>query len=517
MRQLRSSSLVPPGFIVEHAERDRAEVRLTVRHQAGSSLCPGCGTTTRRIHSLCHRTLADLPMAGWTVRLRLQARRFRCDVADCRRRVFTERFAPDVLAPWARRTSRLDELVRHLAIALGGRPASRLAQRLMLPVGKDALLRVVRRRDGPQLVPPTVVGIDDWAWRRNQRYGTIICDLERRRTIALLPDREPATARAWLAAQPQIAVVARDRGGGYALAAAAALPKAAQVADRWHLMENASRAFLDAVHTSMRQIRSVVGATTIDAALLTAAEKIQYEGYLRREEANAAILQLRADGMPLKEIMRRTGHSRGLVRKVVRGQRTDLFRTRESSLEVHLVWLEEQWSAGSRNGAELWRRLRRHGFRGSLRVVTEWTTRRRRAERAPAGTLGRAPSARSIARLLSVGRDALSRSETLTVAAIETGVPLLVEARELIAGFQGMIRKRAVAELGGWIARARSSLVASFATGVLKDEVAVTAALKLAWSNGQTEGQITKLKLVKLQMYGRGKIDMLQARLTCGA
>ena len=184
---------------------------------------------------------------------------------------------------------------------------------------------------------------------------------------------------------------------------------------------------------------------------------------------------------------------------------------------VHLPWLEAQWSAGLRNGAERWRRLRKHGFRGSLRVVTEWATRRRRTERAPTGALGRAPSARTVARLLSVGRDGLSRSETLTVAAIETGVPLLVEARELIASFQGMIRKRAAAELGAWLARARSSLVASFATGIMKDEAAVTAALNLSWSNGQTEGQITRLKLVKRQMYGRGKIDMLQARMTCGA
>ena len=517
MRQLRSSTLVPPGFIVEHAERDHAEVRLTLRHRAESSLCPGCGTAARRIHSRYQRLLADLPMAGSAVRLRLQARRFRCDAVGCRRRIFTERFNPDLPAPWARRTNRLDELVHHLAIALGGRPASRLARRLMLPVSKDALLRVVRRRGGPRLVPPTVIGIDDWAWRRNQRYGTIICDLERRRTIALLPDREPATARAWLAGQPQIAIVARDRGGGYALAAAAALPMAAQVADRWHLMENASRAFLDAVRTSMRQIRSAVGAATVEVALLTAAERIQYEGYLCREEANAAILRLSADGMPIEEIVRRTGHSRGLVRKVVRGQRSDLFRTRESSLEVHLPWLEAQWSAGLRNGAERWRRLRKHGFRGSLRVVTEWATRRRRTERAPTGALGRAPSARTVARLMRVGRDGLSRSETLTVAAIETGVPLLVEARELIASFQGMIRKRAAAELGAWLARARSSLVASFATGIMKDEAAVTAALNLSWSNRQTEGQITRLKLVKRQMYGRGKIDMLQARMTCGA
>jgi transposase len=267
----------------------------------------------------------------------------------------------------------------------------------------------------------------------------------------------------------------------------------------------------------MRQIRSVMGVTTIDVALLTAAERIQYDSYLPREEPNAAILHLRAEGMPIKEIMLRTGHSRGLVRKMVRGRRTDLFRTRESSLEVHLPWLGEQWPAGSRNGAELWRRLRNHGFRGSLRVVTEWATRRRKSERAPTGALGRTPSARTVARLLSVGRDPLSRSETLAVAAIENGVPLLVEARELIASFQAMIRKRAVVELGAWLARARTSLVASFASGIMKDEAAVTAALNLSWSNGQTEGQITKLKLVKRQMYGRGKIDMLQARLTRGA
>mgnify|MGYP002137767833 CR=1 FL=1 len=449
MRQLRSSSLVPPGLIVAHAERDHAEVWLTLRHRADLSLCPGCGMAARRIHSHYHRLLADLPMAGSAVRLRLQARRFRGDAVGCCRRIFTERFDPDVLAPWARRTNRLDELVHHLAIALGGRPASRLVRRLMLPVSKDALLRVVRRHGRPRLVPPTVIGIDNWVWRRNQRYGTIICDLEWRRTIALLPDREPATARAWLAGQPQIAVVARDRGGGYALAASGALPEATQVADRWHLMENASRAFLDAVRRPMQQIRSAVGAATVDVALLIAAERIQYEGYLCREEANAAILRLRADGIPIKAIVRRTGHSRGLVRPVssadissrdraspmvVRGERTDLFRTRESSLEVHLPWLEEQWSAGSRNGAELWRRLRKHGFRGSLRVVTEWATRRRRTERAPTGALGRALlSARTVARLMSVDRDGLSRSEILTVAAIENGVPLLVEARELIA------------------------------------------------------------------------------------
>lgn len=140
----------------------------------------------------------------------------------------------------------------------------------MLPVSNDTLLRVVRRRGSPRIVPPTVIGVDDWAWRRNHRYGTLICDLERRRTIALLPDREPATTQAWLEQQPQVSIVARDRASGNALAVSKALPAATQVADRWHLMENATRAFLDAVRKSMRQIRTAVGATSIDPALLTA-------------------------------------------------------------------------------------------------------------------------------------------------------------------------------------------------------------------------------------------------------
>lgn len=451
-------------------------------------------------------------MSGRPVRLIVLARRFHCDTELCQQRIFTERFAESVLATRARRTARLDLIVHQLALALGGRPAARFAQRLMLPVSNDTLLRIVRKHGSPRFVPPTVVGVDDWAWRRNQRYGTIVCDLERHKTIALLPDREPATAQAWFSDQPQIAVVARDRGGGYALATERALPRAIQVADRWHLMENASRAFLDAVRKSMRPIRKALGSTTINPDLLSAAERIQYEGYLRREETNAVILGLAKDGITIKEIVRRTGYSRGLVRKVLRGQRSDVFRVRESSLDIYLQWLDSQWANGHHNASELWRRLRNQGFRGSLRVVSEWATRRRRAEKAD-NALSRTPSARTIARLMTIGRDSLSKSETITVAAIEEGIPPLVEAREIVSAFQGMIRTKSPDELQPWIERARVSLVASFANGVCNDFAAVRAAITSPWSNAQTEGQITKLKLVKRQMYGRGKLDLLQARV----
>jgi len=408
----------------------------------------------------------------------------------------------------------LDELAHHLGLALGGRPAASFARRLMLPLSNDTLLRLVRRRGTPAFEPPRAIGIDDWAWKRNHRYGTLICDLERRRTISLLPDREPATAQAWLATQPQIEVVTRDRGGAYALAAARALPDAMQVADRWHLMENASQAFLAATRSSMRQIREALGAATIDPTLLTAAEKLQYEGYLRREDVNAAVMELSKAGAPIKEIVRRTGHSRGLVRRVLRGQRSEVFMPRESSLERHLPWLDAQWTAGKHNSAALWRELRGLGFRGSRRVVTEWAIRRRRADEANLERLKRTPSARTVARLMTTARDDLSRAQTVTVAAIEAAAPALVEAREIVEAFHAMIRKKKTAALDSWLERAGGSLVASFARGLARDRAAVYAAIDTAWSNAQAEGQITKLKLVKRQMYGRGKLDLLQARMT---
>jgi len=136
-----------------------------------------------------------------------------------------------------------------------------------------------------------------------------------------------------------------------------------------------------------------------------------------------------------------------------------------------------------------------------------------RSEKATDQHLQKVPSARTIARLMTTGRNHLSKAETITLVAIEGGVPMLVGARKLIGRFHDIIGKRTEADLTPWIVEASSTLIASFANGIVKDKAAVHAAISQTWSNGQTEGQTTKLKLVKRQMYGRAKVDLLEARL----
>ena len=367
--------------------------------------------------------------------------------------------------------------------------------------------------DGGEAVAPRVIGIDDWAWKKGHRYGTIICDLEQHRVIDILPDRETGTVEAWLAERPGIEIVSRDRGGGYGSSVTRALPGARQVADRWHLLENASRAFVDAVRKSLGDIRKLLAKNGISPDLLTAAERVQYEGYLRREETNAAVQALAAEGVAIKAIVRRTGCSRQVVRRIVRGEREDIFRIRQSSLEPWLPRLDAEWAAGCRTGAELWRRLRAAGYQGSLRVVTEWATRRRRAETAPDGRPRKCPSARAIARMMTLRRDHLTRDEALTVAKIEDCVPRLAEAAALVDEFQRMIRNRKPDHLDAWLPKAEQSLLSSLARGLRADRAAVAVAMEEPWSNGQAEGQINRLKTLKRQMYGRAKLDLLKARM----
>jgi transposase len=209
---------------------------------------PGKSASHRVIESLRENETAATGRsaaepANRVVQMRVAVRRFRCADPKCRRRIFAEALGDAVAGRSARRTSRLEAIVHHLGIALGGRPAAALARRLMLPVSKDTLLRTVRRHAAGDSFPLHVIGIDDWAWKRGQRCGSIICDFEQRRVVDLLPDREPPRSK------PGFRAIQRSPSSR--ATAATGMAKRTErrhrrcKADRWHLMQNASAAFLE--------------------------------------------------------------------------------------------------------------------------------------------------------------------------------------------------------------------------------------------------------------------------------
>jgi transposase len=180
--------------------------------------CPLCGTVAERIHSRYRRCVLDLPCVGRTVSLLLTVRKFFCPNPACSRKIFAEQF-PDLVPSYARKTNRLSEALQAIGFATCGELGERLAPKLGMQVSAPTLLRCMRTRS---YTPPSsvrILGIDDWAWKKGQTYGTILVDLQTRRPIELLPDRSPETVEVWLRTHPEVEIVSRDRGGDYAAAA----------------------------------------------------------------------------------------------------------------------------------------------------------------------------------------------------------------------------------------------------------------------------------------------------------
>lgn len=330
---------LPEGLRATGYSVDGANLAIDAEVIDAEVICPGCGQPSSRRHGRYVRHLTDFPAHGRAVQVRLSVRRFRCGVSCCPTKTFSERVPGCIAFRHGRGTGRFQDLVAYLGWAMDGRPAQALGRRMRFGVSKDTFLR-------------------------GAATGARTMGFEPRAVIDLLPDRDPATVAACLREHPQIEIVARDRNGGYRQAISAALPDATQVADRWHLLQNASDAFLSAVRRAMPAIRKAACSAELDPSILTAAERLQFEGFQRRQQTNILIQRMGAEGVPIKRIVRIAGVSRGLVRRVLRGEREDIFRLRQSSLTPWLPQLEKHWQDGRRNGAELWRRLRSNGFQG---------------------------------------------------------------------------------------------------------------------------------------------------------
>jgi transposase len=535
-----STSLHPVSW---HIDPDQAAAALSLISQQPAPECPLCHVAATRLHSRYERTLADLPWAGWTVRLELGVRKLFCDNPDCGRRIFTERL-PGVVAPWARRTLRLGQRLTTVAVALGGSAGARLSRDLGIPASRNTLLRLIRAAPLPVCPTPTVLGVDDWAFRKGHRYGTVLIDLERRQRVTLLPDREAGTLANWLEEHPGVEIVARDRAGAYAEGARRGAPQAEQVADRFHLVQNLA-AVLETVFTMHVADLRTVEQATLDADLGPAVRPgpshreapKQAKADERRERRLAKyqhVWALHRDGWTGEAIARHLGLSR---RTVIRYLRHETFPERRARSNAGRSRLDrwkpivlERWNAGCRNSRRLFHEIQRQGYRGSYPTLARYTQRLRQAQEGAVRKRGSLPpvadphrqplTPRTAAWLVLRHSENLTTAETDQLNRLRTQHAALTEAITLAEAFVAIIREGQTERFDPWLAQARDSALPTFrnfARKIDSDYDAVRGAVTSPWSTGQVEGQINRLKMIKRQMFGRASFDLLNRRFVLAA
>jgi transposase len=527
-------SIVPASLEISRVLPTTSDVTIEAGLARGPVDCPDCGLPSQRLHSHYPRVLRDLPWQGRPATIRVTARRFRCLNLLCARKTFAERLG-SVASTSARRTTRLGDLQRHVAFALGGEAASRLSKRLAIPTSPDTLLRMAAKPAMAETPPPTpkILGVDDWAWRRGHRYGTILVDLERNEVIDLLPDRQAETLAKWLLQHPEIEVVARDRAGAYADGIRQGAPEAVQVSDRWHLLRNlgdAVRAVVDRHHGDLRraakQMDDPTPTPSVEEAAsepvirrVTAAQHRSQDALARRHSRYEEAARLRSVGLSISGIAEALGVERKTIRRWLGAGRAPIWNMppRGSILTSHLDYLDGRWAAGCRNVSQLWRELVTLGFSGRPGVVYRWAEARDRTKprvslRQKAGNR-QVGSNRQLAQQLMADPDGLPKAERAFVSHLLDQVPPVAEAITVAKRLNALLRRKTVETLTQILDAAAATPLKEFAASLRRDIPAVQAALDLRWTTSPVEGQINRLKMLKRTMYGRAGFQLLRARV----
>ena len=470
-------SLAVPYLKVDEYSVVDALAVIVVSSQQATSCCPLCGQASARVHSFYQRTLTDLPAAGLTVRLLLEVRRFYCATPSCPRRLFCERL-PRLTRSYGRRTDRAQTLLYALAQTLGGEAGSRLALQMGLFISPDSLLRRIRRHSTDLIETPRIIGIDDFAFRRGQRYGTLLVNLETHRPVDLLADRRSETLAQWLRDHPGVEIISRDRAGAYAEGARLGAPQALQVADRWHLLKNLN----EAVQRFLDQHYSAIKSTFQDLQLPPPQENLsppvptdldtpncidsdpppcRSAARGRRLERYQEVKRLQAQGLKVLPISRQMRMTRKTVRRYFQSEQFPERAARgpgRRKVDPFLPYLRQRWQEGCHVASSLWQELRQQGFEGSHQIVRRaiqpW--RQGLPEKALQPSSPPPPSARQVAWWLldwtapAQDQEVRQQRQRLIKTLCER-TPVIQQVRDLGNRFIQIIRQRQVEQLDDWM------------------------------------------------------------------
>jgi len=409
---LASLFLLPENIVVEAVYPTKGRLTLQISCTLKSASCPLCQQSSERIHGKYGRTVADVPCGGRLVTLALTVRKFVCSTKACPRRIFTERL-PDLVQSYARMTNRLSEVLQTLGFATCGELGERLVPKLGMHVSGPTLLRRMRARVYTPPASVSILGMDDWAWKKGATYGTILVDLQLHKPIELLPDRTAETSETWLRTHPEVEIISRDRGGDYAAAARKGASQAQQVADKFHLLKNLRerlKDLMDRRHSCLPEVEETradavpakaqgINASRVHGVTEPRAEpetekryrtipatpyqrppgvsytELQKQGrrakrYARYEDVRT----LSGQGVSIREIARRLKLSRQVVRRFIRVEEFPEIapcrrEPRGSLLNPYKSYIFQRWQQGCRNSVQLYDEIKARGYSGSTSLL----------------------------------------------------------------------------------------------------------------------------------------------------
>lgn len=527
-----------PGLELTDIEVHDQQVVLLLRSTTPLACCPVCQTASRQVHCYYTRTVTDLCWADLRVRCELHVRRFVCSNESCSRRTFAERLGEQIKA-YARRTTRCATQLQTIGLMLGGNAGARLAKVLGMPVSSDTLLRLVRALEVPQRAVPQVLGIDDFALRKGQKYGTVFIDLKQRQVVDLVADREKATVTAWLKAHPGIKAISRDRGGVYAEAAREAVPLAIQIADRFHLSQNLGETLERVLRREYPTIEQIFAGESQDISSPdTSLPRLRHEAdkqvsQQRRMTVYERVIALSEQGFTQDAIATQFRMSRKKVRQLLQGPpQPPVYWPRFTKLTPYISYLKHRFTEeGCDNSLQLHREIRQRGYDGCRSVVTNYVTQLRqqagvqamtgrKQSRQPKPLKDTVPAPGPLRWCFLLPKERLTEKQQAQLALLCQQEARFALLHQLTQAFVHLLHEQTDAGLTPWFKEVQRSQIPeliSFAKGLQRDEAAVRAGLSLKWSQGPVEGAINRIKLIKRSMYGRAKFDLLRIRVLCAA
>lgn len=309
------TDLLPPlpHLKMDAIQQEDQQILITLVSTRERDQCPTCQTRSQAGHGWYTRRIHSLPCSGRAVVFLVHARRFRCPNPACPRKTFREDLSALALR-YQRRTPAVTHLLSSLAAIAGGQAGVCLARQIQFPTSRSTLLRCLLRQAVSPSSEPRVVGVDDFAWTKRRRYGTILVDLETHRLLALLADCEVETVVAWFRHHPNVQIVTRDRSLTFAEAIRLGAPQALHIADRFHLHRNAMTCLETLLTREQATIRRVVATLRTDHRQAhpppppkpLVPERQQSERRAGRYARYEQVVQLKAQGWSQRAIAQET-------------------------------------------------------------------------------------------------------------------------------------------------------------------------------------------------------------------